>query len=105
MQEVSQSHVLADYIRQSPKLLVYYGASWCGPCKKFLPIVSKFASSGRMGIKCIKVDVDHFDNELNIRSVPTVELYRNGNLVSTGTGVQNEESFTAWMMQNFAVGL
>lgn len=107
MQTVTQSKVLAQLSQLNSKFLVYYGASWCGPCKKFLPIVSKFAESNRLGVKCVKVDIDEFeaadsdsDSDL-VNSVPTVKLFKNGKCISTCCGAQTEHSFNMWMLQNW----
>lgn len=71
---------LQQLIAMSPTAVVEFGATWCGPCKKFLPHFTDFAERNP-DITCIKVDVDSDRavlEEFKIQSVPQVMLFRNG---------------------------
>jgi len=73
------------------KKLLYFSASWCGPCRTFGPIMDKISQSG---IPIQKVDVET-DLELvqsfSILNVPTVILVQNGQEVKRFSGVKTEQ--------------
>lgn len=74
------------------KKLLYFSASWCGPCKALSPIIDKVAKE--MGISLQKIDVDeNADQAANfkIRSIPTVILFEDDTPIDQFVGVQKEQ--------------
>lgn len=71
---------IQNIIEENPFVLVEFGASWCGPCRAFLPHFTKFAEQ-HPEIVCVKVDVD-VDPEVvstyGIQSVPQVKYFVDG---------------------------
>lgn len=74
------------------KAMLYFTATWCGPCKSFGPIVEKYKSE-HPSVHVVKIDVDE-NREIaqlyNIRSVPTVIALEHGNERARHTGLTNE---------------
>lgn len=69
-------------------VLVDFFATWCGPCKMLSPLIDEVAKEDE-NLKVIKVDVDQFDNlsmSHGIMSIPTLEVYKDGQLVKTNVG-------------------
>ena len=69
-------------------VLVDFFATWCGPCKMLSPLIDEVAKEDE-NLKVIKVDVDQFDNlsmSNGIMSIPTLEVYKDGQLVKTNVG-------------------
>jgi thioredoxin 1 len=72
-------------IEHNPKVLIEFGAVWCGPCRQFLPHFKRFAAKHEDFI-CVKVDVDvdpAVVSEYGIQTVPQVMLFENGRYVRT----------------------
>lgn len=70
------------------KQILYFSATWCGPCKMYAPTINEAASS----INIQKIDVDQnqqLSQQYNIRSVPTLVLVENGVEKSRLTGVKS----------------
>ena len=83
-----------------PVLLDFF-ADWCGPCKtqgKVLHSVEKVAAES--GTLMIKINVDEHPElakQLNVSSLPTLMLVRDGQVVERKSGLTNERQLTAWM--------
>ena len=74
--------------------IVDFYADWCGPCKMMSPIIDSIAEEKSDSIKVGKVNVDE-NQELamkyNIMSIPTVLVFKNGNISKTFIGVTSKE--------------
>ncbi len=82
-----------DLIKSKKLVLVDFHAEWCGPCKMLSPIVARVAKQVGDDVRVVKIDVDKNQSiaaTLGIRGVPTLVLYKNGNLVWRQSGVIQE---------------
>jgi thioredoxin 1 len=80
-------------------VLVDFFATWCGPCRMLTPILEEI-SEDRNSIKIVKVDVDECNNlakTYGIMSIPTLLLFKNGNLVRKTTGFLPKEQLLDWI--------
>ena len=72
-------------------VLVDFFATWCGPCKMLAPELEDYAEQNP-NVTVIKIDVDEHQNEaakFNIRSVPTLLVFKNGSLVKETAGYRD----------------
>jgi len=81
-----------DLIKGEKPVLVDFFATWCGPCKAMHPILEDLKKKMGDKIHILKIDVDGEVNRqlvgaLQIQSVPTLILYKNGQIVWRQTGV------------------
>ena len=81
-----------NFIENSLSLL-YIRADWCGPCKQLSPIIDEVSSE--LGDKVVvgKMDADanlDFVKELNVRNIPTILYYKNGEVVERTTGLKTK---------------
>ena len=73
--------------------LVDFWAPWCGPCKMQTPILEKLAPKVTGQAVIAKVNVDEspaIATQYNVRSIPTIILFKNGTVVQQFVGVQQE---------------
>lgn len=81
------------------KTLVDFFATWCGPCK-MLSVELEMLAKENNSLKIVKVDVDKCPNiarKFGIMSVPTLLLYKDGNMVDEKTGYMPVENIKEWI--------
>jgi thioredoxin 1 len=79
-----------DIIRGERPVLVDFHATWCGPCQTMAPIIDEVKSFYGDKIRVLKVDVDKnvaASSKYKIRGVPTLILFKNGEIVWRKSGV------------------
>jgi thioredoxin 1 len=92
-----------DVIKSSEPVLVDYWAEWCGPCKMIAPILEEIASEYGGRIKVAKLNID--DNpqtppKYGIRGIPTLMLFKDGNVEATKVGALSKSQLTAFIDSN-----
>jgi len=82
-------------------IIVDFAAEWCGPCKTLGPILDTVAQENP-DVQVVKVDVDENSDlsvEYGIRSIPTVFIFKSGELVNKFVGVKSKEEITNLISQ------
>ena len=85
---------LQEKINNGDKIMVDFWASWCGPCRMLKPIFEKVSSENTTEVQMYTMDVDSNRDmavSLGIRSVPTIKVFNNGEVVDTKVGLVQEE--------------
>ena len=80
-----------DVLQSSLPVLVDLWAEWCGPCRAIAPVLEELAEDNEGKVTIAKLDVDANTDtarKLNVRSIPTLMLFKNGEVVETTVGVQ-----------------
>jgi thiol-disulfide isomerase/thioredoxin len=73
----------------------YVSAEWCAPCKSFWPVVQEICAS-IPNVNLIKLDVNNPEIiDMNIRSVPTLLYYKNGQLIYKSIGTMSKQQFAS----------
>ena len=97
----------SELIQSEIPVLVDFSAEWCGPCKMLAPILKELKSKVGDAVKIIKIDIDaneELANSLQIRSVPTLIVFQNGEAKWRESGVmtvvQLENVLKEFMLKN-----
>ena len=85
----SDASFAADVLNSDVPVLVDFWAEWCGPCKMIAPVLDELASTYAGKISIAKMDVDESKEtpaKFNIRGIPTLIIFKNGEASSTKVG-------------------
>lgn len=92
-----------DLIKGETPVLVDFYATWCGPCKMMLPILEDVSSQIKGKAKVLKIDIDknpQAASYYNVRSVPTLILFKKGKQVWRQSGVVQSNQLVQIINQN-----
>jgi len=94
----------SNEVLQSPiPVLVDYWAEWCGPCKMIAPALDESAETyaGRLDIAKVNVDENQLvASRYHVRGIPTLMLFKNGEVVATKIGAVSKSQLTAFIDAN-----
>lgn len=92
-----------DIIKSDIPVLIDFSAEWCGPCKMMPPILKKVKDALGDQVKILKIDVDKnqaIAQNLQIKNVPTIALYKNGNQLFRQAGVLQADQLISLVKQH-----
>ncbi len=93
----------ADVLSSEKPVLVDYWAEWCGPCKMIAPILEEIASEYGDRLKVCKMDIDANQAtppKYGIRGIPTLMLFKNGEVEATKVGALSKSQLAAFLDSN-----
>jgi thioredoxin 2 len=95
---------LTRAIEKTDELLVVdFWATWCGPCKQFAPTFKQVASQLEPKARFIKIETEKeqaISAKYNIRSIPTLAIFKNGKEIDRVSGALSVSDFSNWVNQH-----
>ena len=93
----------SDVLKSGTPVLVDYWAEWCGPCKAIAPVLAEVAKEYAGKLKIAKLNVDEnqeVPKKYGIRGIPTLMLFKNGNMEAMKVGALSKSQLTAFLDSN-----
>ena len=102
IKHVSDASFEADVLQSKQPVLVDYWAEWCGPCKMIAPILDEVSTTYAGKLQVAKMNVDEnrdIPAKFGIRGIPTLMLFKDGQLAATKVGAMSKAQMTAFIDQ------
>lgn len=100
---VSDSTFDSEVLQSGTPVLVDYWAEWCGPCKMIAPILDDVAREYAGKLKIAKLNIDENQDtppKYGIRGIPTLMLFKNGDVAATKVGALSKSQLAAFIDAN-----
>ncbi|MGL6072375.1 thioredoxin TrxA [Craterilacuibacter sp.] len=100
IQHVSDDSFEQDVLKAQGPVLVDYWAEWCGPCKMIAPILDDVSRDYEGRLKVVKLNIDQNEQtppKFGIRGIPTLMLFKDGEVVATKVGALAKSQLTAFI--------
>jgi len=105
IQHTSDAAFESDVLKADKPVLVDYWAEWCGPCKMIAPILDEVSKDYDGRLKIAKMNVDENRDvpaKFGIRGIPTLMIFKDGQLAATKVGAMSKAQLTAFIDQQLA---
>ena len=103
IKHITDASFEADVLQPGSTVLVDFWAEWCGPCKMIAPILDEVATAYQGKLSIAKMNVDEnraMPAKFGIRGIPTLMLFKDGQLAATKVGALNKTQLAAFLDQN-----
>ena len=92
-----------DVIKSNKPTVVDFWAEWCGPCKQIGPVLEEISNEMEKEVIIAKHNIDNEPNtptKYGIKGIPTMLLFKGGELKATKVGVTTKSNIISWIKEN-----
>lgn len=103
VKHISDDSFEQDVLQASGPVLVDYWAEWCGPCKAIAPVLNDIANEYVGKLTVAKLNIDENPGtpaKYGVRGIPTLTIFKNGNVEATKVGALSKSQLTAFIDSN-----
>jgi thioredoxin 1 len=97
---VNDSDFETEVLKADGPVLVDFWAEWCGPCKALSPVIDELAGELKGKIKVVKINIEEAPEtptRYDVRGIPTLMVFKNGQVVSTRVGGMPKAQLSEWI--------
>ena len=92
-----------DVLKSEKPTIVDFWAEWCGPCKQIAPVIEEISDEMKEQVVIAKHNIDQEPNtptKYGIRGIPTMLLFKGGELKATKVGATTKSNIISWIKEN-----
>ena len=100
---VTDENFETEVLKASKPTLVDFWAEWCGPCKQIAPTLEEISEEMSEQVTIAKLNIDQEINsgtKYGIRGIPTMLLFKDGELKATKVGATTKSNIVSWIKEN-----
>lgn len=101
--KTTDSDFSTDVLQADKPVLVDFWAEWCGPCKAIGPALEEISETHGDVVSIVKLNIDEnpmTPQQFNVRGIPTLLLFRNGEVIAEKVGALPKSQLESWIVQS-----
>ena len=100
---VTDENFETEVLKSDKPIVVDFWAEWCAPCKQVAPILDEISNEMKDDVIVAKHNIDEHPNQptkYGVRGIPTMLLFKNGELRATKVGATTKSNIVSWIKEN-----